>query len=351
MDKKMRIAYIGFGKSTNRYHLPYVKLRENIEVVRIVTPTLNKRPEEQAAWTARGTIFSTNIQDIIDDSTIDAVVVVTPAKSHFSVAKELLLAGKNVLVDKPIATSPSELAELIDIAKRNHVLVMPFQNRRFDSDFQALKRVLSADYLGELIDLEVHMDHYRPSAEVQNGDQIDGTFYGHGVHLVDQIVSLFGRPDKVGYDLRKIGNCDSEIEDHFEVDLYYGDFKAKVQSSEMAAISYPKWLVYGKQGRYIKFDIDQQEYDLKANIMPDDPFFGKEVSQNYGQVHYVNQNGDWLDRYIESPRGDYGMVYDSLYETIINGAEPLVSYEQMMTVIEILSYAFKSTVNPSIYKL
>ena len=75
--KKMKIAYVGFGKSTNRYHIPYLQTRDNFEIVRIVTPTLMKNPEAQLALEATGTLFSTDIQDIIQDKTIDLVVVVT----------------------------------------------------------------------------------------------------------------------------------------------------------------------------------------------------------------------------------------------------------------------------------
>ena len=78
MIKKLNIAYVGFGKSTNRYHIPYVKERENIVIKRIVNRTLGKRPE-QAELEANGTLFSTDIADIINDDSIDLVVIVTPA--------------------------------------------------------------------------------------------------------------------------------------------------------------------------------------------------------------------------------------------------------------------------------
>ena len=54
--KKLNIAYVGFGKSTNRYHIPYVKIREHFNIARIVNRSLGKRPE-QAILEAEGTIF------------------------------------------------------------------------------------------------------------------------------------------------------------------------------------------------------------------------------------------------------------------------------------------------------
>ena len=99
----LNIAYVGFGKSTNRYHIPYLMERQDrFKISRVVTPTLGKRPDEQAALETTGTQFSTDIADILNDDSLDLVVVVTPAPSHYEVAKQLLLAGKNVLVDKPM---------------------------------------------------------------------------------------------------------------------------------------------------------------------------------------------------------------------------------------------------------
>ncbi|MBC6498361.1 Gfo/Idh/MocA family oxidoreductase [Weissella confusa] len=69
--------------------------------VKLGTP-IDVRPDEQAALETTGTQFSTDIADILNDDSLDLVVVVTPAPSHYEVAKQLLLAGKNVLVDKPM---------------------------------------------------------------------------------------------------------------------------------------------------------------------------------------------------------------------------------------------------------
>ncbi len=134
MTKKLNIAYVGFGKSTNRYHIPYVKKRENIVIKRVVNRTLGKRPE-QAELEATRTLFSTDVADIINDDLIDLVVIVTPAFAHYDYAKQLLLAGKNVLCDKPLVETLEQAKELVDIAKEKNLFFMPFQNRRFDSDF------------------------------------------------------------------------------------------------------------------------------------------------------------------------------------------------------------------------
>ncbi|GFH41057.1 oxidoreductase [Pseudolactococcus insecticola] len=339
--KKLNIAYVGFGKSTNRYHIPFVRTRDTFNISRVYVRSLGKNPIEQAALEATGTIFSTNIHDIINDATIDLVVVVTPATTHFDLARQLLTAGKNVLLDKPAVEKRSEMQELINIAKEKNLFFMPYQNRRFDSDYLTVKHILETGYLGRIIDVELHMDHYRPSDEIQNGRQIDGAFYGHGVHLVDQMIALFGVPDRVTYDIRATRNPASSLDDQFEVGLFYADnMKATVQATEMAMTSYPKWVIKGSRGSYIKYNMDQQENDLKAYILPGDSGFGKDAPQDFGKLVYLNQSGDRIEKYIPSITGDYGRVYDAVYDTLVNGAEKLVTDTQMLAVIATLENGF-----------
>jgi predicted dehydrogenase len=341
MTKQLNIAYVGFGKSTNRYHIPYVHIRDNFKIGRIVTPTLGKRPEEQAALEATGTIFSTDIQDIINDADIDLVVVVTPAPSHYALAKQLLEGGKNVLLDKPAVETTDEMADLIAIAKANNLYFSPFQNRRFDSDFLTIKDVIEKGYIGNLVDITVTMDHYRYDLSVNTGSNLDGAWYGHGVHMVDQMVSLFGKPERVNYDVRATRNHASTTDDYFSVDLLYPNLRATVQATELAAKLRPKWVLYGDKGTFTKLNVDQQENDLKVGIMPGQHGFGEDTPQEFGELVYHNQNGDRLVKYLPTISGDYGRVYDAIYDTLVDGAAPYITYDEMLTVIETIEGNYK----------
>ncbi|MFV0555822.1 MAG: Gfo/Idh/MocA family oxidoreductase [Lactovum sp.] len=337
MERKLNVAYVGFGKSTNRYHIPYLLTRDKFNISRIVSPHLNKRIE-QKILEMKGTIFSTSLSDILKDETIDLVVIVTPAQTHYELIEHCLSAGKNVLCDKPIVEKSEELKNLIDIAKEKNLFFMPFQNRRFDSDFLTLKNIIKKGYLGKLTDLTVHMDHYRPQDINPSTKNFDGAWYGHGVHLVDQIISLFGKPKEVQYDIRTVRG--EGADDYFSVNLIYDDFRATLSASETAVIPHPKWTLYGESGVFIKSTVDQQENDLKLGILPASKGFGLDNPNDYGKVTYFNQNGDRIEKTLPTERGDYARVYDSIYDTIVLGKEKLVSDEQMLQVVEILENGF-----------
>lgn len=93
-----------------------------------------------------------------------------------------------------------------------------------------------------------------------------------------------------------------------------------------------------------------RENDLKAGIMPEVQDFGEDSPMNYGLVKYQNENGDWIEKQIKTPVGDYGRYYDAAYETIINGTEKLVKDEEVITNIEILENGFSQS-SPSVYRL
>ncbi|MDR0199634.1 MAG: Gfo/Idh/MocA family oxidoreductase [Streptococcaceae bacterium] len=336
MTKVLNIAYVGFGKSTNRYHIPYVLTRpDQFHIARVIVHHLGGRPLEEAALKkAQGTIFSDDITDALADPEIDLIDIVTPFASHYSLAKAALEAGKNVLCDKPLVATGDEARELVDLANEKHLFFMPFQNRRFDSDFLTVKKVLEGGYLGNLLDITVNMDHYRPN-DITKGGPYDGAWYGHGVHLVDQMVSLFGAPQKVYYDIRSSRDAKA-ADDYFLVNLLYEGFRATIAASETSVIPHPKWILYGDRGTFIKETVDQQENDLKLNIMPGSPGFGEDSPFEFGRLVYMNQNGDRIEKAIPTVVGDYARVYDSVYETLVNQAPKLVSDSELLSVLEIL---------------
>lgn len=339
---KLKMGFIGFGKTVNRYHLPYVLLRENIDVKMIYSRT--KKEELEATY--EGIQFTQELEPLLQDPEIKLVSVCTSHNSHFEFAKLSLEHGKHVLVEKPFATTLEEATELLRLAKEKNLVIMPFQNRRFDSDFLALQEVLHNQDVGDVVELESHFDYFRKEYPDFDGNYFDGAFYGLGVHVIDQIVSLFGRPQKVYYDIRSIRNKRNP-DDYFHVELFYDNFKAITKSNHLVKTPYPKFILHGTNGSFLKYGIDRQEECLKAGLMPQEIGFGLDPEESYGKVVFEDVAGTTYEKGIKTPLGDYGRVYDSLYETIINGKEKLVKDEELLTVMEILERGTKGE-NPKV---
>ena len=335
----LNIGIIGFGKSTNRYHLPFILNRENLKVKTVYNRS--KKVELEGTYKDKDINFTTNIKDLLEDESIKLISICTSSETHYKFAKMCLEHNKNVLVEKPFTKTFDEAKELIDLARNRGLVIMPYQNRRFDSDFLAVKEVVESGVLGELVEIESHFDYYRPEYPTFEGEKTDGAFFGLGVHTIDQIVYLFGKPNKVYYDIRTIRNKENP-DDYYHIELFYNKFKAIVKTNHLVKSEYPKFIVHGTKGSFIKYGIDKQEECLKGGIMPWDENFGVDPKENYGILDYINSKGENIIGIKVTPQGDYGRVYDYLYETLINGREKLVKDLELITVMKILEEGIAS---------
>ena len=329
----LTIGYIGNGKSTNRYHLPFVLQRENIRV-----KTIYQRNPKNEKWPRiPGVHYTSNLDELLQDPEIQLIVVCTLVDSHFEYAKMVLEHGKHCLVEKPFMTSSKEAKEIFQMAKEKGLIVQAYQNRRFDSDFLTVQKVIEEGKLGELLELEMHFDYYRP--EVPNSAHSFNPFasflYTHACHTVDQVISYFGKPDHIHYDVRQLLGP-GRMNDYFDLDLYYGTLKVSVKSSYFRVKERPSFVMYGKTGCFIKQTKDRQEEHLKLFYMPSHNDFGLDTPEHYGVLTYIDEKGIYHEEKVPSVKGDYGRVYDDLYEAIINGKEKTITDEQTILQMEIL---------------
>ncbi|SJZ56031.1 hypothetical protein SAMN02745116_00731 [Pilibacter termitis] len=344
----IKLGFIGFGKSANRYHLPYVSLRKNFEVKTIFDLKINE--DLAKPYKEKGVNFTTDINVLLNDQEIQLVTICTPAHTHYELAKQVILAGKSVIVEKPFADTLAHAKELFELAEEKGVLITPYQNRRFDGDFLAVKQVVEQGFLGDILEVETHIDYYRPNSITHNGPKEEGSFYGLGIHTMDRMIGLFGRPEMVAYDIRN-NEVNGAVDNYFDVDLHFShQMKVKLKTNHIVASVYPRFIVHGTNGSFIKYGEDQQENDLKAGIMPDAAGFGEDSPMYYGVAKYKNANGDWIEKQIKTPLGDYGRFYDAVYDTLVNNAKPVVTKKEALTNIEILENGFTSS-SPSVYKL
>ena len=339
-EKKLVIGHIGNGKSTNRYHLPFSMNRpEKIKIKMIYQRNLNKNSWKKID----GVEYTDDLEKILRDDEIDVIVVNTPSQSHFSFAKKVLEAGKHCVVEKPFATNFEDAAELFKIAKEKNISVQCYQNRRFDSDFLTTQKVIESGKLGKIFEICMHYDYFRAEVPEKNNFSVDSAFlFTHACHTVDQVLSYFGKPQKIFSDVRQLLGK-GRMNDYFDFDFFYKDLKISVQSSYFRAKIRPSFEVYGTRGTFIKAEQDRQEADLKKFYLPaGHEDFGIDLPENYGTIFYYDDAGEYHEEKIKSERGDYAKFYDALFETIINGAPPLVTEEQILEQIKILSDAGKN---------
>lgn len=338
-DQMLNIAYIGNGKSTNRYHVPFA-LKNGRFNIKTIFSRHNDSPWPKLAQVT----YTNNLDDIFNDQELDLVVVTTPSAFHYDYAKKCLEHNKNVLVEKPFTQTVAQAQELFDLAKQKGLFIQAYQNRRFDSDFLTVQKVIESNKLGQLIEVENNYDYFRPEvpANQQSLTWENSFLYTHACHTVDQIISYFGKPHKVSYDVRQILGK-GRMNDLFDLDFYYDNpLKVSIKSSYFRLTKRPSFALYGTKGSFIKVTEDKQEQDLKHFYLPspDHPDFGLDKPEDYGILTYMDADNHYHQEKITTVSGDYSRFYEGIYQSLVNHRPKLVSDEQTLAQIEILAKGY-----------
>ncbi len=328
----LNVALVGFGLSGRYLQAPFFLANPNFNLKTVVTVTQNPKtvfPDVQAAK---------SLDEVLADSEIDLVSICTPSHTHFDYAKQCLLAGKHVLVEKPFTATVAEAEELIELSKKQGKVLSIFQNRRFDSDFMTVKKVVENKLLGDLVAFEIHFDRHKPILNPKRWKEVvspaNGILYDLGAHIIDQTIVLFGKPNSVVGDTftQREG---SEIDDAFHIRLDYGKLKVILKSSLLVREEGPRYILHGTKGSFVKYGIDVQEDHLKAGLMPKMEGFGVEPSNKWGILN-TEINGQHFIGHIETEVGNWDFLFQNLYEAIAEGKELLVKPEQIVEQIKII---------------
>ncbi|WOO87672.1 Gfo/Idh/MocA family oxidoreductase [Mollicutes bacterium LVI A0039] len=338
----MKVGFIGFGKSVHRYHMPFIDMIPEIEVVGYYARGLTtfEMPYPKTAEFKR---FST-VEELLETD-INLVIICTSAL-HYEFAKMALNSNKHVLCEKPLCDTLAQTTELYAIASERNLVLCPYQNRRFDHDFVEVFAAIDQGLVGEVAEIvSSHtQDRFVPSNIIST--KYNGLVYGHAVHFIDQIVSRYGEPDHLLYDIANqrdyLFNGAGTIDDYYHIVLIYGQLRVSINFNAIAVKAPPRFTVYGSAGTIEKYGIDRQEHYLKQGIYADNPKFGARGVNEETMVYQVN--GDIIN--YQTPIKFYDQFYHQLRLAVNNGTPPPVSEFEAKVVINIM----ETVVNGRPYK-
>ena len=348
MAKIINTAIIGFGLSGRVFHAPFLHTHPGFKLSKVVERHGNSSveiyPEVEIVR---------DYKELLKDNNLELAVIATPNILHADLAREFLLAGKHVVIEKPITPTSAEADDLIRLAEKTGKKFFVYQNRRWDGDFKTVQQVVYNGYLGEILEYEAHFDRFAPGARRSAWRDeplpAGGVLYDLGSHLVDQALVLFGLPHFVFADIRW-QRAESKVDDYFEVNLYYSRLKVTLKASVFVKEPGPRYIIHGTKGSFIKYGIDPQEEMLKEGLMPGSVDWGKEDPDYWGILN-AELHGQQFYGTIETEPGNYTGFYDNVHDVIMNGAEQAVTPEDARNVIRIIELAFESLRSKSIIAL
>ncbi|GAB3783936.1 oxidoreductase [Spirosoma horti] len=338
MSTIIQVGLVGFGLSGRYFHAPFLSVNPRFRLKKIAS----SRPEAVHAFDTAIEWVAT-AEELFADPSIDLVFICTPNETHVDYARRALEHKKHVVIEKPFALSEQEARQLLELARQQGRVVTAYQNRRWDSDFLTIKRLLAEGALGNLVEFESRYDRYSPvnlrahSWKEQPGAG-RGNLYNLGPHLLDQALHLFGKPDTVEATIRII-RPDSLINDYFDIKLGYSDKVVRLKSSLLVYHNQLRYSLHGTDGSFLKSGLDPQEERLRLDQLPNDKTsWGTEPDDRWGTLYR-----DGRAESITSERGNYMPFYDNLYEAIVNNAEPAISPTDIWQLARIIDLAVLSS--------
>jgi len=333
-------ALCSFGMSGLVFHSPFLSINPHFNFYAVWERTKDlaheKFPEVKTYRT---------LEAMLADDLVELVIVNTPNYTHYEYAKKSLEAGKHVIVEKPFTIDVTQANDLIELAKKQNRVLSVYQNRRYDSDYKTIKKVVSQNLLGELVEVEMHFDRFReelsPKVHKETPGPGAGVLYDLGSHLIDQALQLFGKPEKIFADIRII-RPNSKVDDYFELLFYYPKLRVRLKASYIVREALPGYILHGLKGSFIKPKTNIQETLLKEGVIPGKKDWGTEPDTEKGLLH-TEIKGKEVIEFITSEQGNYNDYYSGIYEAIRNNQPLPVTAEEGAEVIKIILAAFESS--------
>jgi len=338
--KQIRTAILSFGMSGKVFHAPFIHLHQGFELYGMWERTKS----ESIAIYPDIKIFR-SLEEILADQTIELVVVNTPTASHFEYAKRSLEAGKHIVVEKAFTTTVAEAIELKELAEKKGLKISVFQNRRWDSDFKTVRKVIEEGLLGEIMEVEIHFDRFKdelsPKAHKETPLPGAGILNDLSPHLIDQALTLFGIPDSVFADIR-ITRPGSKVDDYFEILLYYAVIRVRLKAGYQVREPFPSYVIHGRKGSFLKSRGDLQEVKLMAGEKPNLTDWCTEPESEQGLLH-TEIDGKVVREKIPTLKGNYYDYYEGIFQSIRNNQPIQVSATDGINVMRIIDASFKSS--------
>ncbi len=338
----VRVGLIGFGLAGQAFHAPVIQGVQGMELACIL-----ERRGTLAQQKYPGVRVARSLPELLQDENIRLCVVATPNDSHFELAKECLVAGRDVVVDKPFAPTLRESEELVRLAAERGRLITVYQDRRWDGDFATVKKLVLGGKLGTVVEYEARFDRFRLEQKAnawreRAGQPGSGVLFDLGPHVIDQALVLFGEPQAITASAF-MQREDSQVDDAFDVCLEYPRLRAMARARIIAYAPGPHFLIHGTKGSFVKHGMDPQEERLRNGDFP----AGKDWGADWGV-----ENEQWSGALslvgepsvkVKSERGDYRGFYENVRDAMEKKAALEVTPEQALRTMRAVLLAHKSS--------
>jgi predicted dehydrogenase len=211
---KTKIGVIGLGGVAQLVHLPNLTKIPNVDVTAVAETNKNRLRTIADKFGIKQTY--NNHKDLLDKGDVDAVIIATPTSTHKEIAIDCLNAGKDVLVEKPMARSYQEAKQIVDSAKKNNRKLMVGMNLRYRPDTMLLRSLINSNEIGDPFYIKCGWIRRQSSNEkwfTKREESGGGVIIDLGIHLLDLALWLLNYPEIASVSTQNFFHNTKNVED------------------------------------------------------------------------------------------------------------------------------------------
>lgn len=339
-QNKMRVAIVGYG-GMGGWHADHLLKSDVAELAGI----FDIRKDRCELAESRGIHVYPSYRALLQDESVELVTVAVPNDAHEDVTVKALNAKKNVICEKPVALSLEPLEHMIAAAKENGVLFTTHQNRRWDIDYLAMKKIYDSGELGKVLNIESRIHGSRGIPSDWRGEKRygGGMLYDWGIHLIDQMLMIFGfeNVDSVFCTVDHITN--QEVDDGFKLTILFKSGQtATVEMGTYNFIAMPRFYLRAEKGTVLLPRWNDEPQVVKCTHWHESEVLPVELAA--GLTKTMAPRDELTTETYTLPRetSDVHDYYRNFIAAIRGEATQLITHDQMRTDLKVILAAFES---------
>lgn len=348
--KKIRVAILGQGRSGRDIHaFTLSQMPSQYEIVAVVDDLAERRERAERDF---GCTAYTDYRDLFQRNDIDLIVNALPSSMHVPLSLECLLAGFNVLCEKPLARRVEDVDRLVEAAGQSGKTLAVFQQSRFAPAFAKITEVIQSGILGRIVQANVSYNGFSRRWDWQTLRKMNGgNLLNTGPHPVDQALQLFGTktlPNVLC--VMDQANSFGDAEDYVKLVLH-GPGKPTVDVEISSCDAYPMdtYHISGTQGgltgstTHLSWRYFRPE-EAAAQALVTSPLKQTDGSPAYCTEHLTWYEEKWevdeeikKDLFLSMAKSYYAMLHD----TLANGKPLTVTLDEVRQQVAVMETCFQ----------
>lgn len=337
---KKNFAVIGYG-GQGAWHTRQIMASD----VAALTGIYDIDPIKNALAEKNGIHAYSSAEDLLADSAVETVVIAVPNDDHKELVIKSLEAGKNVICEKPVEMSVAAFDEMTSAADKSCKLFTVHQNRRWDVDYLAMKKIVESGEIGELINIEsrIHGSRGIPSDWRCTKAQGGGMILDWGVHLIDQILQII-KEKIVRVYCTETHITNNEVDDGFKLTMYFESGKtAYAEVGTYNFIAMPRFYLQCKNGSAIIEDWQKNAQVARMKAWNEKEVLPVQTAAGITKT-MAPRDEITLDMYeAERPQSDVHDFYRNFCAALDGKAELAITHNEVRRVMQVMEAAFESS--------